>query len=335
MLDNSAFFMISIIIPIYNTAPFIERCVNSILNQSYKNVEIVLINDGSTDNSGDICNLLAEKYSNIICIHQKNQGTFTARQTGVSVAKGEWLMFMDSDDTIPSDSIEKLASCISNEYDIIIGAINVNNRTLYKYKTNHAQLNNREYIIAMLQNEINCSPCAKLYRKELFDNINWKLPKNIYQNEDLFMLLNLALNINQKVYIRNDIIGYNYIFRPNSASKRGMMPLDNWFLLFNLIENILTNIKDPSIEKAFLIYRFKILLDFIHTKHPIPRSTTYIHQMIQESKQHYFEPKDNQAVYILKHPVIQKFVHYKFQLILKTKQIIKRIIKIVWKNSPY
>lgn len=327
--------MISVIIPIYNTAPYIERCINSILKQTYKDIEIILIDDGSTDNSGKICDDLASKNPIITCIHQKNKGTSAARKKGISVAKGEWIMFIDSDDTIPPNSIKNLSSCISETVDLIIGSINVNNRTTYKYKTEKALLSNKEYIIALLQNEINCSPCAKLYRKKIFDNTVWETPNQIYQNEDLYMLLCLALKIRRKIYIRNDIIGYNYIFRPKSASKKGMMPLNNWIQLFDMIEKLLSGIMDESIEKAFYLYRFKILLDFIHTKHIVPKSNSYIHQMAQKAKAQNFSSKELRIVYLLEHPILQSIVHYRFYLQIKIKHLIKQAIKKIWKNSPY
>ncbi len=89
---------VSVIIPVYNVKPYLERCVQSVMRQTFKDVEILLVDDGSTDGSGEVCDHLATSQTNIIVIHQKNQGLSGARNTGISRAKGEYVIFLDSDD---------------------------------------------------------------------------------------------------------------------------------------------------------------------------------------------------------------------------------------------
>lgn len=110
---------ISIIIPIYNADDYIEKCVNSILNQTYKNYEIILIDDGSTDNSLAICNNYASKNENIKVIHIENGGPSRARNIGIKNASGEYILFIDADDVIKNDMIEKLV-LICDDADVVM-----------------------------------------------------------------------------------------------------------------------------------------------------------------------------------------------------------------------
>ncbi len=112
---------VSIIVPIYNSEKNLDRCVNSILRQSYKNLELILINDGSTDSSLDICNNFRKLNENIIVIDQKNMGVSAARNIGLRYATGDLIQFVDSDDYIDSDMTESLVNCIrENNADLVI-----------------------------------------------------------------------------------------------------------------------------------------------------------------------------------------------------------------------
>ena len=94
---------ISIIVPIYNMEQYLERCVDSILSQTYKDFEVILVNDGSTDNSDIICDDYAKKDQRIKVIHKRNGGLSSARNAGIKLSKGQWLLFIDSDDCVKPD----------------------------------------------------------------------------------------------------------------------------------------------------------------------------------------------------------------------------------------
>lgn len=99
---------ISIIVPVYNIEKYLNQCLKSLINQTLKSIEIILIDDGSTDSSGLICDEYSKKYSNIVVIHQKNQGQSCARNAGLRKATGEYVMFVDGDDWIRNEACEKL-----------------------------------------------------------------------------------------------------------------------------------------------------------------------------------------------------------------------------------
>ena len=104
--------LISIIIPVYNVQEFLEKCVNSVSSQTYRNIEIILVNDGSKDDSGDICETLANQDDRISVIHQKNEGLSDARNTGTKAAHGDYLFYLDSDDYLSRDCLESLHNAI-------------------------------------------------------------------------------------------------------------------------------------------------------------------------------------------------------------------------------
>ena len=112
--------MISIIVPVYNTAPYLPQCLDSLVNQTYRDIEIICVNDGSTDNSPDILKAYAERDSRILVIHQENLGLSGARNKGLESARGEWVMFVDSDDWIGTDCCKTLLSHTDKQTDVCL-----------------------------------------------------------------------------------------------------------------------------------------------------------------------------------------------------------------------
>ena len=100
--------LVSVVVPVYNVEAYIARCIESILSQTHRNLELILVDDGSLDHSGAICDAYAEKDSRILVIHQENAGVSKARNAGIDQAKGEYLSFVDSDDWIEPDHIQSL-----------------------------------------------------------------------------------------------------------------------------------------------------------------------------------------------------------------------------------
>lgn len=129
--------LISIIVPIYNVENYIDRCVESITNQSYKNLEIILVDDGSTDSSGEKCDIWATRDRRIMVIHKENGGVGNARNAGMSYANGEWIGFVDSDDFVEPEMYEALYwGCVDNGADLcMIGcALYENGRKIFLKK---------------------------------------------------------------------------------------------------------------------------------------------------------------------------------------------------------
>src|SRR5690554_1194436 len=121
---------LSVVIPVYNANEYLHACINSILLQNYKDYELILINDGSTDNSGEICDDYAERYESISVYHIENKGVANARNFGIKKSKGEYIHFVDSDDKLePNMYLDYIKILRNNNYDIISSGTNVYNQS--------------------------------------------------------------------------------------------------------------------------------------------------------------------------------------------------------------
>ena len=130
--------VVSIIIPVYNVEKYLEKCINSVLEQTFKDIKIILVDDGSTDNCGEICEKFKKIDSRIIVIHQENQGVSAARNTGISVSTGEYIGFVDPDDTIKSDMYENLIKYSFNgSIDIVVCKIRTINTVMQTEKVSN------------------------------------------------------------------------------------------------------------------------------------------------------------------------------------------------------
>lgn len=199
---------VSVIVPVYNTEKYLPQCIDSILAQTFTDFELILVNDGSTDNSGKICDKYAEKDQSIVVIHQENSGANRARETGVNISRGEWITFVDSDDTILLNAIELLINNISDNIDIVIGQI-------FKTKRRTKILSISDYRKKLLIGKF-AHPVAKLYRRQIFHDEIFNIHNYITIGEDMLMNIKLAFSIKQNVKIIPDVV-YNYNYRENSA----------------------------------------------------------------------------------------------------------------------
>lgn len=170
--------LISVIVPVYNVAEILLKSLDSILCQTYRNLEIILIDDGSTDESGQICDDAGEKDSRIIVIHKRNGGLSSARNAGIKIANGECLLFVDSDDWLESNMIEVLLSkLIKDKSDLAICGIYVTDGLLeakMEWFQEDCIMDGKDALEALINNDIITSHAwNKLYRRELFDNIEF------------------------------------------------------------------------------------------------------------------------------------------------------------------
>lgn len=192
--------LISVIVPVYNAEFFIYKCVESIVNQTYKNIEIILINDGSTDNTGLILDALKLKYSNIKVFNQINQGQGVARNRGLEEAVGEFIFFIDADDIIYSDCFEKCILFMQNtNYDFVCFGVNfckVNGEIGKKTKYYHRAIFEKDILIDYLSRaKILNVVWNKIYRKKFLDLLRVSFDQERV-NEDALFTLKLVCNAN-------------------------------------------------------------------------------------------------------------------------------------------
>ncbi len=189
--------LISIIVPIYNVEPYLEKCIESILAQDYSPLEIILVDDGATDKSGEICDIYAKKHENITALHKKNGGLSSARNAGMEIMQGDYVSFIDSDDYIASDMISTLYNdLVKNNADIsCISAYNVypNNTTKNSNLENTLILSKQKALECFLFNNY-LTPCAwgKLYKRRLWDNIKFPEGRLFEDQLTTYKVLDLA-----------------------------------------------------------------------------------------------------------------------------------------------
>lgn len=275
---------VSIIVPIYNLEGYIQRCVESILSQSYRDFEVLLIDDGSIDRTGKIIDeYLAD--SRVRVFHNSNMGAGASREFGVKQAIGKWVMFVDGDDILPYDAIEKLLDLDDNSFDIISGiSQNVLDNT-FLYHKRSGVLSGVQYIEALLCTETIDGMWAKLIRRDLFLSYKIETPSNIIQNEDLLMLIALAKTSN-KVIMSNDVVSYAYIAREGSARSL-KMPIQVWIKLFDNIELLLGNLKEDKdeIKKSFVVYRLRRLRSCVYKGIFIGPLNPYRKKILKEAEE--------------------------------------------------
>ncbi|MBR6783105.1 MAG: glycosyltransferase [Clostridia bacterium] len=209
---------ISIVIPIYNTKEYLRECFDSIINQTYKNLEIILIDDGSTDGSSEICDNYAQKDSRIVVVHKKNEGVAVARNTGIGIATGDYIAFVDSDDFIDLRMFERLANN-AKKHNADISMCN--------FKTTLDSSGSTEYLNEVPLDSgrtlkhlyVDMDICfvvfwAKIYKRSLFDGIT--IP-SVACAEDNHVLYKLFLKTNSIVFDKSKL--YVYRYRENSATK--------------------------------------------------------------------------------------------------------------------
>lgn len=236
---------ISIIVPVYKVEQYLERCVNSLINQTYENIEIILVDDGSPDQCPQMCDNYARDDSRIKVLHKKNGGLSDARNAGFQVARGEYVMYVDSDDYIEKDSCEKFMENIKENVDIVVGVCKEISPSGVTFQQ-HTNLEEnkiyeaKEYVLLSIKkNEWYAPAWLNLYRRKFLveHNLYYKVG---YYFEDIEMLPRIFL-ANPRVSYMNYPF-YNYIIRENSimtsniTEQKVTMALDNyknWLRLFN------------------------------------------------------------------------------------------------------
>lgn len=215
--------LISIVIPIYNVENYVEKCLNSVIRQTYNNIEIILIDDGSKDKSKEICDSYARKDKRINVIHKENRGVSSARNTGIEAAKGNYITFIDSDDYIDEDYIEKLYGlCIKNNSDIVICGVkdeDCDGNIVKQSKEIKVNLNKKDFLKELLNQQYFFTVCwAKFYKRDIIGNIRFN--ENMKIAEDFDFLYRLLDNVHN-VYVDTTEKMYHFLMREGSATKSG------------------------------------------------------------------------------------------------------------------
>ena len=282
---------ISIIVPIYNTEKYLPKCIESIQNQTYKNLEIILVNDGSTDNSLTICQEFVEKDKRIIVIDKENEGVSSARNRGLDFASGEYIGFVDSDDYIAPDMYQQLlTACLENDADIAecgYYSVNENYEIVSIFPLKNAILNsNYESCRALVKGE-NTSVVNwnKLYKKPLFETIRFSTYRYAV---DFWVNSRIFYECKRKVALGSYL--YYYLVRETSMWHAPFKEekIDALFSAKDIYEFYETKFPDlcpfVALKIDDLILAFYRELKTFHSKE---KQKKYLNYLVEEFKKYY------------------------------------------------
>lgn len=275
---------ISVIIPVYNVDKYLSECLDSVINQSYKDLQIIVVDDGSTDSCGRICDEYALKDSRITVVHQDNQGAGAAKNTGLRLAKGEYLAFVDSDDYLEPDAFEymfklliqknaDIVQCsyrdlyVDNSVDKIKNSSDIGGYTAEEYLTRYTT----DWTCGLLWD--------KLYRKNLFNGIYFEEGHVI---DDEFFTYQGVMNA-KKIVIDSKIV-YNYRKRKSSVS---YIPEHMERIIFDKLDFLISrkdNISDrfPKLRSAFDVHYANMLVWFSTDPYITNRSINEIKERMKQ-----------------------------------------------------
>ena len=277
--------MISIIVPVYNVEKYLEECLESIKNQTYTDIEVILINDGSTDGSKGICERYCEQDSRFKLINQENQGQSVARNNGVAVSIGEFITFVDSDDVVSLKYLENLYAYMTEEIDLIECEYRATRSVFDTLKElDNTQIvfegNSEEAVIKCCNYGLTYSPVCKLYRRKLLEDFPF-ITGIIY--EDIYHGVGILKFIRKMVKI--DYVGYYYRAYSGSTMHREFSEknLDIFTSSDKLVELFVS-------DEKLLPHIGKFLVQIVTTHHKdfIRRGNPY-QRLYEEKLRHYVE----------------------------------------------
>lgn len=281
--------LISVIIPIYKVEEYLSKCIDSVINQTYKNLEIILVDDGSPDNCPKMCDEWAKNDNRIKVIHKKNGGLSDARNAGIDIAKGEYLTFIDSDDYIDNEYISTLCYLIK-KYNSDISMVDIkrvfDNGKIYNTSNNEEfVMTQEEFFEKMLYGErdLDNSASAKLYKKELFNDVKYPVGR-LY--EDTATTYKIIFKSNQIPVLSKSL--YNYAIRSTSIvqgnfSQKKLEIIDSTKEMTDAIIK-----KYPDLKKAC---KRKVVWSYLSTLSQLSFSQTRYKELEKELRKKVLENK--------------------------------------------
>lgn len=255
--------LVSVIIPIYKVEKYLSKCIDSVISQTYKNIEILLIDDGSPDDCPKICDIYAQKDNRIKVFHKENGGHSSARNLGLNAANGHWVCFIDSDDYICKDYIEHFVEvALSTGAEIVCaGYIEVNGNsneldTSESINTSISVLEREDALYLLLCDKLRSYPWNKLFSKELWEDIRWREGYKVYED---CLTLYLVFAKATKIAI-SDKATYRYLQRPTSILHE--QSPDIFLKPFDVLDE-----QEKYIEKSKLKFKKKIPFNLLRVEY--------------------------------------------------------------------
>ena len=313
---------VSVIVPVYNTEKYVKNCILSVLNQSYNNFELILVNDGSKDKSLDICKQFESQDSRVIIVEQSNQGVSIARMNGFLKSTGDYITFVDSDDLLTPNALEVLVNAHKiDDFDIIEGKYLTSPlqeipEKIYQNNIQHYITSSqaKDYIQQLISGTCYLGPCCKLFKRVLFENGNvFKSKTKLTSFEDLVMNVRIALNAQKTATINNYI--YVYYTRQNSVSHSSKIQPDYYKLVYDELEDAFVSknqhffFKEHEFSFRLMTLKF-LMIDGIK----FSAKNLYIKESLRILKSKSLNHKESFAVKCTKNILTQKLYQLLYRL---------------------
>lgn len=317
MEDNkkkNCFDLISVIVPMYNVEQYIDRSINSLANQTYKNIEIILVDDGSTDNTLQKAREQQKKYANVNIISQINSGVSRARNMGLNIARGEYIAFCDPDDYMELQQLELMHKIsLIDDADIVCTSYWINNNALDNSNSKHIVDAKKGFKELIVPNSVYGGfVWNKLYKRKIIEDV--RFDENIKQGEDMVFNFYAFSRANRIAF--QGISLYHYITRTTSASKKNLYKLDFTSMKCDLI---LFDEVDEDIKSVFYMGMYlHIIRSFLYCDRYIPQKERikYLNTYKMNPQSPYFNldvisSKDKIIMYMYRFCFILLYVLYK------------------------
>lgn len=318
--------LISIVVPIYNVEAYLEKCILSIISQTYKKIEIILVNDGSTDKSPEICDYLKTMDNRIVVIHKRNGGLSDARNVGIKKSTGKYIALIDSDDFIHETFIEKLYNvAYMHNADIVQCDFqkftNINEIQNIEHNENIQLFNNIDALLELYKHKKNINVVAwnKLYKRELFDEILYPFAKI---HEDEFTTYKLLYN--SKIIAKINLPLYFYRVRTNSITSCFNEKRLDILQAFSEVDNFYTNNKLIHLKIKNLEVAMNTAAEFSILSNNKEIKTRLRAFYINQYKQYISLPTKKNNFYRIKYFLFNYFpflvpLFYKFRNMIKNR----------------
>lgn len=329
--------LISIVVPVFGVENVLRYCVDSILRQSYPYFELIIVDDGSVEDSGSICDSLIERDCRVIVLHKKNNGVSSARNVGISISIGKFITFIDSDDFISIDYLKQLMSLKKKYFEVdniwcgfqIVSSCNspqIISRIVFS-ETQMISLTSRKKVMDLHEKRLDAGPVCKLYSTELIKKMNLKFDTNLSLGEDLLFNFQYMDCTDGEICILNNNL-YNYVNNSdNSLTKKFHSGL---FEKYNIIHGVIFSCMkrwkcdDKQLKSffnsCFFIYDF-VLRNTFHNQSNITHKLMY-NKKIMQSKE--FQNTLNQTdCYI--HPIYRFAYKHSYSLFYRVLIILEKI----------
>lgn len=315
--------LVSIIIPVYKVEQYLKRCMDSILNQTYKNIEIILVNDGSPDNCPALCDEYAKIDSRVRVIHKENGGLSSARNVALNTVKGDYVFFVDSDDWIALDTLEVLNEYMEKDYDMISFQVTylTEEKNVEKGEKNPKDMDVSQYIDASFLGRYNFFVTTKIFKTEVFDNIRFLEGRNY---EDLEIMRRLFLNMKKVIGLDYSLY---YYWKANEGSITNTITMkniqDHYLSTSEIYHACKKYLEDRGKDSSNIVAWYKVEMSQLYIDYL--KSTDKDEELFSKIKREISKEKVD-FNRLLKQPRYLKYILYKIGLlgmVIRVKYLLK------------